>query len=112
MRTLRHGSQVEKIVGYIDPPTSYTCPHCGAVSHNPNDVAFRYCGRCNFWGDDVVIEATPGAAVLPDSHRDVLVMKRQAEPPRFVEVLVLTGVLCFGLGVVSTMAALMLARVW
>ena len=25
---------------------SYTCPRCGAVSHNPNDERERYCGRC------------------------------------------------------------------
>lgn len=31
---------------------SYTCPFCGAVSHNPNDALFRYCGRCHEWGDE------------------------------------------------------------
>ena len=25
---------------------SYTCPRCGAVSHNQNDERERYCGRC------------------------------------------------------------------
>lgn len=25
---------------------SYRCPNCGWVSHNPNDVAFSYCGNC------------------------------------------------------------------
>lgn len=28
---------------------SYTCPRCGAVSHNPADVAERYCGACHEW---------------------------------------------------------------
>lgn len=26
---------------------SFTCPRCGAVSFNPNDMANRYCGRCH-----------------------------------------------------------------
>ena len=26
---------------------SITCPTCGAVSHNPNDIAQRYCGHCH-----------------------------------------------------------------
>jgi len=29
---------------------SFTCPGCGAVSHHPDDVTNRYCGRCHqFW---------------------------------------------------------------
>ena len=33
------------------PPAapSYTCPRCGAVSHNLTDVAEGYCGRCHDW---------------------------------------------------------------
>jgi hypothetical protein len=31
---------------------SYTCPHCGATSHNPNDERERYCGRCHRFADD------------------------------------------------------------
>ena len=32
---------------------SFLCPRCGAVSHNPNDAAHRYCGRCHvFVGDN------------------------------------------------------------
>jgi hypothetical protein len=27
-------------------PKTFTCPKCGAVSHNPNDVRERYCGAC------------------------------------------------------------------
>jgi hypothetical protein len=30
---------------------SITCRKCGQTSHNANDVAFHYCGRCNFWHD-------------------------------------------------------------
>lgn len=27
--------------------TSYTCPYCGMVSHNPKDAEHRYCGACH-----------------------------------------------------------------
>lgn len=30
-----------------DKPTEITCPKCGWVSHNPNDIEFRYCGHCH-----------------------------------------------------------------
>jgi hypothetical protein len=30
----------------------FTCPLCGAVSHNPNDKRERYCGRCHVFVDD------------------------------------------------------------
>lgn len=33
-------------------PDPFTCPFCGAVSHNPNDLAQRYCGRCHVFVDD------------------------------------------------------------
>jgi hypothetical protein len=25
----------------------FTCPKCGRISHNPNDLAHRYCGACH-----------------------------------------------------------------
>lgn len=28
---------------------SFTCPACGAESHNPNDERERFCGRCKQW---------------------------------------------------------------
>ena len=28
------------------PQRSITCPFCGAVSYNPNDIANKYCGAC------------------------------------------------------------------
>jgi len=28
---------------------AFTCPRCGAVSHNPTDQAEGYCGRCHDW---------------------------------------------------------------
>lgn len=33
-------------------PPGFTCPDCGTVSHNPNDVRQRYCARCHFFVDD------------------------------------------------------------
>ena len=27
----------------------FTCPRCGAVSFNPNDLRERYCGRCRLF---------------------------------------------------------------
>ena len=30
----------------------FACPRCGAVSHNPNDAAHRYCGRCHLFVED------------------------------------------------------------
>jgi hypothetical protein len=26
---------------------SFTCPKCGMVSYNPNDIAHGYCGNCH-----------------------------------------------------------------
>jgi ribosomal protein S27AE len=31
---------------------AFTCPLCGAVSYNSNDVRERYCGRCHRFVDD------------------------------------------------------------
>lgn len=36
----------EPIVG-----PSYHCPHCGAISFNPNDIRERYCGKCHLYDD-------------------------------------------------------------
>jgi hypothetical protein len=27
--------------------TTFTCPRCKLVSHNPHDVVYRYCGACH-----------------------------------------------------------------
>lgn len=32
-----------------EPPTSFTCPSCGATSYHPSDVQHCYCGRCREW---------------------------------------------------------------
>jgi ribosomal protein S27AE len=26
---------------------TFTCPVCGMVSHNPNDLRYGYCGNCH-----------------------------------------------------------------
>jgi hypothetical protein len=31
---------------------SYACPKCGAVSHNPHDLANRYCAACHVFEGD------------------------------------------------------------
>lgn len=33
-------------------PSVFKCPDCGTVSHNPNDVRQRWCGRCHAFVDD------------------------------------------------------------
>lgn len=37
----------------------FTCPLCGAISHNPNDARERYCGRCHVFVDDVRQQELP-----------------------------------------------------
>jgi hypothetical protein len=36
----------------------FTCPRCGAVSHNPHDAEERYCARCHLFVADP--SALPG----------------------------------------------------
>jgi hypothetical protein len=31
---------------------SITCPRCGSVSYNRNDIAQGYCGACHWWTSD------------------------------------------------------------
>lgn len=31
---------------------TYVCPHCGAISHNPNDYENRYCAACAQFEED------------------------------------------------------------
>jgi ribosomal protein L37E len=35
-----------------DDGRAITCRRCGLTSHNPNDVAQRYCGRCHVFHED------------------------------------------------------------
>jgi len=36
-----------------DDGTAITCLICGKTSHNPHDVANRYCGFCHWFHDDL-----------------------------------------------------------
>ena len=36
----------------MSPLPSYQCPHCQAISYNPNDLANHYCGRCHQYGNE------------------------------------------------------------
>lgn len=40
----------------------FRCPECGAVSYNPNDAAYGYCGRCH----DFTAAPQPGVMVVPN----------------------------------------------
>lgn len=44
-------------------PPSFTCPHCGAVSFNPNDIRERYCGACHAF----IVDGWPPTA---EAYRD------------------------------------------
>jgi len=43
--------------------TSFTCPHCAAVSHNLNDAAQRYCGQCHRFVDDPALDMRDSVAI-------------------------------------------------
>lgn len=51
------GSEILVPVGLVSdpaaPPPSITCPDCGRVSYNLNDVQEGYCGYCQDWTTDV-----------------------------------------------------------
>ena len=34
---------------------SFTCPECGEVSYNPNDIENGYCGVCHWWTGDPIL---------------------------------------------------------
>lgn len=44
--------QLHRLVGLPDEGPTFKCPDCGAVSHNPHDLAHRFCGRCDRFVDD------------------------------------------------------------
>ena len=51
---------------------SITCPRCGMVSHNPSDIAQRYCGKCHAFHCDMV------RIVSVSEHRsDVMIGERR-----------------------------------
>ncbi len=41
-RALRRNERAQRV-------SSFTCPRCGRVSFNPNDIRERYCGACRDW---------------------------------------------------------------
>lgn len=50
----------------------FTCPRCGAVSHNPNDEPNDYCARCRWWTGsptlgrpDVIAQAEEAGIIQP-----------------------------------------------
>lgn len=49
---LRTIDPVNGIAQYSTSP-SITCPTCGRTSHNPNDIARRYCGNCHMFYADM-----------------------------------------------------------
>jgi predicted RNA-binding Zn-ribbon protein involved in translation (DUF1610 family) len=57
-----------------DRRVRFTCPSCGAVSHNPRDAAEGYCGRCHQFFDGFP------PTVLPKSH--VSTPMPPVKPPR------------------------------
>lgn len=42
----RQAYEAREALDAVPGPPGYVCPHCGAVSHNPNDRHFRYCSAC------------------------------------------------------------------
>jgi len=51
---LRLGDNPENDESYeiLDEGRAIKCLICGMVSHNPNDVAQRYCGKCHRFHED------------------------------------------------------------
>jgi hypothetical protein len=47
-------------------PPSFTCPCCGAVSYNLNDIANGYCGRCHWYTGDPEIGPPHLAGPCPE----------------------------------------------
>jgi hypothetical protein len=55
---------------------SFTCPRCGATSHNPNDEREGYCGACHaFTGSAPRVAAEP-AELTHAGHEALLVTRR------------------------------------
>jgi hypothetical protein len=48
---------------------SFTCPKCHGVSHNPNDVANRYCGACHWFVGDEVALWLDDLRPMPDGYQ-------------------------------------------
>lgn len=78
-----------RIGALLDATPSFTCPRCGAVSYNPNDIRERYCGRCHVFVDDpapVFVCAACGAvqrdrAIICEQCGEPLVFPKFARLP-------------------------------
>ena len=53
-------------------PPHFTCPDCGATSHNPRDEAEQYCGRCHVFMDDMARRTVLKAEVIVEVCTDLL----------------------------------------
>lgn len=61
-----------------DPfPLAFMCHACGAISHNPNDAANNYCGRCRCPVRGSVFFSGQAAGAYPNGSR---VRKVNSEP--------------------------------
>ena len=49
---------------------SFTCPRCGAVSHNPNDEKHGYCVRCHQFIEDMVVATARSVYDISKAARD------------------------------------------
>jgi len=64
-----------------EPEPSFTCPKCGAVSHNANDIEQRYCGRCHAF---MMVDPPPEMRAEIEAKLAVIRAERAAYPIRFV----------------------------
>ena len=68
----------------MPPVSSFTCPRCGAVSHNPADLIEGYCGRCRDWTAPLAPEGSfevPGTPEWPfDVHIRYKLLRGRSEP--------------------------------
>lgn len=65
-------------------PASFSCPRCGAVSYNLNDVEHGYCGRCHdFTGDPhrqaLTLEERVAATACPGCEQKALRVELRPE---------------------------------
>lgn len=52
-RLQSHARLTYRLIGDTSqPPAAIQCLVCGRVSHNPNDVAERYCGYCHVFHNE------------------------------------------------------------
>jgi hypothetical protein len=60
-------------------PPSFTCPRCGFVSYNTNDIAHAYCVRCHVFTND---EVSDMSSVKPGPKELQLKALREARAAR------------------------------